>query len=112
MGLGVGEWGGIPIPLALGYDLVAEALGTAAVPLGTVTPLTLVSLAFIIGELTKRCWGNRMIRWRRGRQPLRRAMLRPLRAALRQTRGRRRRWKRSRPRSNEWLFASWRRSMA
>ena len=37
--------------MAMGYDLVAETLGTAAVPLGTVTPLTLVSLAFIIGAL-------------------------------------------------------------
>ena len=46
---GAGEWGELPVPLAMDYDLVAETLGTAAVPLGTVTPLTLLSLAFIIG---------------------------------------------------------------
>ena len=28
-----GEWVDMPIPLAMDYDLVAEALGTAAVPL-------------------------------------------------------------------------------
>ena len=42
----------MPIPLAMDYDMVAEtALGTAAVPLGTMTPLTLVALAFVTGEL-------------------------------------------------------------
>ena len=46
---GAGEWGEMPIPLAMDYDLVAETLGAAAVLLGTVTPLTRVSLAFIIG---------------------------------------------------------------
>ena len=51
--LGAGEWGDMPVPLAMDYDLVAETPGTAAVPLGMVAPLTLVSLAFIIGELDK-----------------------------------------------------------
>ena len=50
--------GEIPIPLAMDYDLVAETLGTAAVPLGTMTPLTLVSLAFIIGELDNALLGK------------------------------------------------------
>ena len=46
-----GEWGDMPIPLAMDYDMVAEALGTAAVPLDTMTPLMLVALAFVTGEL-------------------------------------------------------------
>ena len=37
-----GEWGGIPIPLAMDDDMVAGALGTAAAQLGAMTPLTLV----------------------------------------------------------------------
>ena len=50
------EWGGMvgrqahPI-LAMDYDLVAETLGTVTVPLGTVTPLALASLAFIVNDL-------------------------------------------------------------
>jgi hypothetical protein len=35
----------------LDYDLVAETLGTVTVPLGTVTPLALASLAFIVNDL-------------------------------------------------------------
>ena len=49
----------MPIPLAMDYDMAAETtLGTAAVPLGTMTPLTLVSLAFIIGELDNALLGK------------------------------------------------------
>ena len=109
---GAGEWGDMPIPLAMDYELVAETLGTAAVPLGTVTPLTLVSLAFIISELDKAMLGKPddfLATWEaaitaRGAQAA-------TRAALRQTHGRRR-WQRARPRSNVWLFASWRQRMA
>ena len=46
-----GGWEEAPIPLALDYDPVAETLGTVAVPLGTVTPLALASLAFIMNDL-------------------------------------------------------------
>ena len=41
---GAGEWGDMPIPLAMDYDMVAEALGTAAAPLDTMTPLALVAI--------------------------------------------------------------------
>ena len=33
------------------YGMVAETFGTAAVPLDTMTPLTLIALAFVTGEL-------------------------------------------------------------
>ena len=46
-----GEWGGVPIALDLDYDMVAETFDFAAVPMATMTPLTLVSLAFVIGGL-------------------------------------------------------------
>ena len=46
-----GEWGDESIALEMDYDMVAEAFGTAAAPLATMTPLTLVSLAFVIGGL-------------------------------------------------------------
>ena len=48
---GKGEWGDMPIPLAMDYDMVAETFGTAAVPLDTMTPLTLIALAFVTGDL-------------------------------------------------------------
>ena len=46
-----GEWGDEPIALEMDYDMVAEAFGTAAAPLATMTPLTLVAIAFVTGEL-------------------------------------------------------------
>ena len=48
---GKGEWGDMPIPLAMDYGMVAETFGTAAVPLDTMTPLALAALAFVTGEL-------------------------------------------------------------
>ena len=50
---GKGEWGDMPIPLAMDYGMVAvaETFGTVAVPLDTMTPLTLIALAFVTGEL-------------------------------------------------------------
>ena len=44
-GFQVGEWGDVPIALELDYGMVAETFGTAAAPLATITPLTLVALA-------------------------------------------------------------------
>ena len=46
------------IPLTMDYDMVAETLSTTAVPLYTMTPLTLMSLAFIIGKLDKALLGK------------------------------------------------------
>ena len=46
-----GEWGGEPIALAMDYDMVAETFGAAAAPMDTITPLTLVALAFVTGAL-------------------------------------------------------------
>ena len=46
-----GEWGDVPIALDLDYGLVAETFGSAAAPLATMTPLTLVAIAFVTGEL-------------------------------------------------------------
>ena len=48
---GKGEWGDVPIALDLGYGMVAETFGSAAAPLATMTPLTLVAIAFVTGEL-------------------------------------------------------------
>ena len=46
-----GEWGGVPIALDLDYDMVAETFDFAAAPMATMTPLTLVAIAFVTGEL-------------------------------------------------------------
>ena len=46
-----GEWGDMPTPLAMDYDMAAETVGTTAVSLDTMTPLTLIALAFVTGEL-------------------------------------------------------------
>ena len=46
-----GEWEDMPIPLAMDYDMAAETVGTAAALLDTMTPLTLIALAFVTGEL-------------------------------------------------------------
>ena len=37
-----GEWGDELIALEMDYGMVAETFGTAAAPLATITPLTLV----------------------------------------------------------------------
>ena len=46
-----GEWGDVPIALDMDYDMVAEIFGSAAAPLATMTPLALVALVFVTGEL-------------------------------------------------------------
>ena len=46
-----GEWGDKPIALEMDYCMVAGTFGTAAAPLATITPLTLVVLAFVTGGL-------------------------------------------------------------
>ena len=46
-----GEWGDEPTALAMDYDMVAETFGTAAAPLATMPPLTLLALAFVTGGL-------------------------------------------------------------
>ena len=46
-----GEWGDVPIALEMDYCMVAETLGSAAAPLATTTPLTLVVIAFVTDEL-------------------------------------------------------------
>ena len=46
-----GEWGDEPIALDLDYGMVVETFGSAAAPLATMTPLTLVAIAFVTGEL-------------------------------------------------------------
>ena len=46
-----GEWGDVPIALDMDYDMVAEIFGSAAAPLATMTPLALVAIAFVTGEL-------------------------------------------------------------
>ena len=46
-----GEWGDGPIALEMDYGMVAETFGSAAAPLATMMPLTLVSLAFVTGAL-------------------------------------------------------------
>ena len=46
-----GEWGDMPIALDMDYGIVAETFGSAAAPLDTMTPLTLIALAFVTGEL-------------------------------------------------------------
>ena len=46
-----GEWGDMPITLDMDYGMVAETFGSAAAPLEAMTPLALVALAFVTGEL-------------------------------------------------------------
>ena len=46
-----GEWGDVPIALDMDYGMVAETFGSAAAPFATMTPLALVVLAFLTGEL-------------------------------------------------------------
>ena len=46
-----GEWGDVPIALAMDYGMVAETFGTAAAPLATMTLLALLALAFVTGGL-------------------------------------------------------------
>ena len=47
-----GEWmENEPIDLAMDHGLVAETFATAGVPLATMTPLTLLALAYVTGGL-------------------------------------------------------------
>ena len=46
-----GDWGDEPIALEMDYGMVAETFGTAAAPLATTMPLTLVALEFVTGGL-------------------------------------------------------------
>ena len=46
-----GEWGDALIALEMDYDMVAETFGTAAAPMASIAPLTLVALAFVTGGL-------------------------------------------------------------
>jgi hypothetical protein len=54
-----GEWiESEPVELAMDYDSVAETFATAGVPLGTITPLTLLALAYVTGGLDSAVTGK------------------------------------------------------
>ena len=53
-----GEWGDDLIALGMDYDMVAEALGTAAAPMAAAAPLTLVAIAFVTGGLDQALTGR------------------------------------------------------
>ena len=46
-----GECGDEAIALEMDFGMVAETFGTAAAPMATIAPLTLVALAFVTGGL-------------------------------------------------------------
>ena len=54
-----GEWiENEPVELAMDYDSVAKTFATAGVPLATVTPLTLLALAYVTGGLDSAVTGK------------------------------------------------------
>ena len=53
-----GEWGNDLIALGMDYDMVAETFGTAAAPMATIAPLTLVAVSFVTSGLDQALTGR------------------------------------------------------